>query len=77
MTVTDDCGNNVPGADVTGIFSGDISETVKATTNATGTAVLETVGTARHQVRLTFCVDNIFHSLAYDPLGNVETCDSN
>ena len=78
VVIVDDCGNPVSGATVTGTFSGSISETVSASTDSNGLAVLQTTGTASGRVQLTFCVDDVTHSsLVYDPNANVETCDSN
>jgi FtsP/CotA-like multicopper oxidase with cupredoxin domain len=63
VVVVDDLGNPVSGAVVTGDFTGTIIELglVSGPTDATGTTVLQTVGTAKGKVRLKFCVNSITH----------------
>ena len=79
VTILDDCGNPLQNADVDGTFTGDFDESViNITTNASGVAVLETVGTAKGGISFTFCVDDVTHAtLTYDDNDNVETCDTN
>jgi len=77
VTVVDDLGNPVAGAQVTGTFSGSFNETVSGTTGAAGTVTVTTTATLGGTVSFTFCVDNVVHStLPYDPAANAETCDS-
>lgn len=77
VTVRDDLGNPVSGAEVTGTFSGSFSETSVGITDANGVATLMTASTAKGGVSFQFCVDWIVHTaLAYEPGDNVETCDS-
>ncbi|AQT67889.1 Calcineurin-like phosphoesterase [Anaerohalosphaera lusitana] len=76
VTVFDDCGNLVAGADVTGTFSGDFSEQHAATTNASGIAVITTAAQVKKPAYM-FCVDSISHpTLSYDASSNTETCDN-
>ncbi len=77
VTVVDNLGNPVSGANVTGTFTGDYNESDTQTTNAGGVAVFITSGTARGGINFQFCVDNVTHAtLPYVPEDNVETCDS-
>ena len=79
VTIYNDCGNPLQNADVDGTFTGDFDESVTdVTTNASGVAVLDTVGTAKGSISFTFCVDDVTHAtLPYDANDNVETCDNN
>ena len=57
IAVTDDLGNAVSGALVSGVFSGDISETVdQVVTEANGVATVRTNSTAKPLNNLSFCV---------------------
>jgi hypothetical protein len=77
VTIYDNCGNPVVGADVTGTFSGDFSEQLTETTDASGVAVLLTTTDVK-KPSFTFCVDAVTHAtLTYNAGDNVETCDSN
>jgi hypothetical protein len=76
VTITDNCGNPVSGANVTGTFTGTFNETLSATTNLSGIATLTTTRQTKTPA-FTFCVDNVTGSLLYDSADNVETCDSN
>jgi hypothetical protein len=74
VTILDDCGSPVSGADVTGTFEGDFNETITGTTGTDGTAVISTAEYVKAP-SYQFCVDDVTHSsLAYDSSGNVETC---
>jgi hypothetical protein len=76
VVVKDNLGTTVSGATVTGVFSGGVTGTVSATTDATGTAVLNSAS-KKGLTSATFCVSGITHaSLTYDSGSNVETCDS-
>jgi FtsP/CotA-like multicopper oxidase with cupredoxin domain len=76
VVVVDDLGGLVEGATVTGDFTGDFDEPgVSGTTDATGTAMIDTSGTAKGGVSLTFCVTSITHLELTDWAGNV--CESN
>ncbi|MHC4616574.1 MAG: fibronectin type III domain-containing protein, partial [Planctomycetota bacterium] len=76
VTIYDNCGNPVVGADVTGTFTGDFSEQLTETTDGNGVAVFVT-STEAKKPAYTFCVDAVAHaSLTYDSNANVETCDS-
>lgn len=78
VIVRDDLGNLVAGASVTGTFSEDLSETLTVTTDANGVAEFGTAGSVKGSIALTFCVDDIsLAGLSYDPVANVETCDTN
>jgi hypothetical protein len=78
VTIYDDCGNPVVGADVDGTFTGDFNETIyDITTNGNGQAVF-TTSTQVKNPSYQFCVDDVTHgTLPYDSGDNVETCDSN
>jgi lysyl endopeptidase len=76
VTIVDETGSPVPGATVTGTFSGDVSGTQSADTNAKGVATLKITITGSITT-FTFCVDDVTHaSYTYDPEANVETCDT-
>jgi len=76
VTILDENNNPVAGAEVSGTFSGDVSGSATATTDANGIASFEitkkdTVST------FTFCVDDVTHaSYTYTPSANIETCDT-
>jgi endonuclease I/fibronectin type 3 domain-containing protein len=77
VTVVDASGNPVEGVQVTGGFSGDLNETVIATTGADGTAVLTTSGKAKAPIQFDFCVDGAAKAgWTYDSGANVVTCTS-
>jgi hypothetical protein len=75
VVVVDDLGNPVAGATVTGVFSGNFSESGSGTTDATGTTVIDTAGSQKGGVSVTFCVTSITHPTLNDWSGNV--CASN
>lgn len=75
VTIVDENGDPVAGADVTGTFSGDVSGTQTQTTDASGVASFKISVTATVS-SFTFCVDNVTGSLTYNSSANVETCDS-
>ncbi len=76
VTVVDDLGNPVAGASVTGDFSGTFNEAgATGQTDATGTAVIDTTGSAKGGVSVTFCVKSITHPTLNDWTGN--ECGSN
>jgi V8-like Glu-specific endopeptidase len=62
VTIKDDCGNPVAGANVTGTFSGDASGTDSGTTDAAGQVELKVTvqGTIS---TFTFCLDSVTGSL--------------
>lgn len=75
VTIYNDLGNAVSGATVTGTFSGSFNETVSGTTDSNGTVTLITNGTAKGNVTVDLCVDDVSHSsLMYAPAQNVITC---
>lgn len=77
VTILDDGGSPVAGATVTGSFTGNIEETVVATTDANGVATLTTAGKAKRPISFGFCVDDVTApGFTYDNGANVETCDS-
>jgi hypothetical protein len=77
VLVHDDEGAVVVGATVTGTFSGGLSQTVSATTGASGVAVLATTVTAKGGLPLTLCVDSLTHpSLVHQPDDDVQACGS-
>jgi xyloglucan-specific exo-beta-1,4-glucanase len=75
VTVRDDLGGAVPGATVTGSFTGSFNESASGVSDANGVATLTTAGTNRGNISFTFCVTGIAHGeLAYNPADNVVTC---
>ena len=76
VTIFDDCGIPVSGAEVTGTFTGDFDETLTITTNNNGVAVI-TTSTQAKKPSYTFCMIDVTHSsLTYDSNDDVETCKS-
>ena len=79
VAVTDNNGSPVAGAQVTGNFSGTITQNgVTATTDANGIATLDTDSTAKGGVSFEFCVLSIVDTDLLDPLDpyNTVTCAS-
>ena len=76
VVVVDDLGNPVEGATVTGDFSGTFNELgASGSTDASGTAVIETTESQKGNVSVTFCVTSITHPDLTDWTGN--ECASN
>jgi hypothetical protein len=76
ITIVDETGTGVEGANVTATFTGTHNETVTATTDATGVAQLVTTAKGR-DVAFDVCVDDVAKaSSTYDSAANVETCDT-
>lgn len=75
VVVVDDLGGLVAGATVTGYFTGTFNESGSGVTDANGTTVITTTGTAKGGVSVTFCVTGITHPTLSDWTGNV--CVSN
>lgn len=73
VTIYDDCGDPVVGADVTGTFTGSFNEQVMETTDMNGQAVLITAGCVKKPT-FQFCVDDVDHTLPYDPTDNLADC---
>jgi hypothetical protein len=73
VTIKDDCGNPVVGADVTGTFTGDFDEQLTETTDGNGQAVISTVGCVK-KPSYQFCVDDVVHTLPYDAADNIVDC---
>lgn len=63
VVVEDDLGGLVSGAVVSGEFTGTFTETVSASdpTDANGLTVIDTTGSAKGSVSVTFCVTGITH----------------
>lgn len=77
VVVTDDLGQPVENATVTGSLTGSYNETVSATTDASGYAVLQSNSAIKGTVAYEFCVGDISHgSLTYDASANAVTCVS-
>ena len=73
----DNNGGPVANATVTGTFTGTLKETASATTDSTGTAVVQTSSFQKTISSLTFCVSTVAHtSLAYAPGSNLAGCAS-
>jgi hypothetical protein len=68
VVVEDDQGGLVAGAVVSGEFTGTIVETVSASdpTDANGLTVIDTTGSAKGSVSVTFCVTGITHPTLTD-----------
>lgn len=76
VTIMDDQGNPVMGANVTGTFSGTFNETANGQTQTDGTVTFKSVGSKKGSVSVGFCVDQVTHpTLTYDPAANVMTCE--
>jgi beta-glucanase (GH16 family) len=75
VTIYDNCGLPVSGADVTGTFTGTYNQSVSGTTNAGGTVVLTTTAQVK-KPHYTFCVDDVVSGLTYDAAANTVTCGS-
>jgi hypothetical protein len=76
VTIVDENGSPVAGAAVEGTFSGDVSGSKSATTDANGVAALSIKIKAAISA-FTFCVDNVSHiDYIYDSDADVETCDT-
>jgi beta-glucanase (GH16 family) len=76
IVVLDEGGAPVSGADVTGTFSGSHNQTITATTDANGAAILVT-STTSSTIGFTICVNTVSKAdMTYDPAANVETCDA-
>ncbi len=77
VTILDELGSPVAGANVIGTFTGDYAETVSAVTGGDGVATILTTSTVSGKPHFEFCVDDVTHAeLLYEPADNVETCDS-
>ncbi len=77
VEIVNNLGGAVTGAEVFGTFSGDVNESVSATTGADGIATLTTTQTIKGRLKFTITIDNVTHStLTYDPGSNVESSDS-
>ncbi|MFU8765143.1 MAG: Ig-like domain-containing protein [Haliea sp.] len=76
VTITDNLGNPVAGASVTGTFSGSWSETHTEVTDSNGVASFITSSTRRGSVTVNFCVNDVADtSLPFDSAGSTGTCD--
>ena len=80
VEVIDDVGNVVSDAVVAGEFTGTFTETVTASdpTDASGLTTMDTTGTAKGSVSVTFCVTEVTHATltTYTPSAGSE-CGSN
>ena len=77
VVIRDAQGAPVLNASVTGTFTGTYNETVVATTDSSGTATLQTIGTGKKKIAYDFCVGDVQHgSLNYDSDDNVVTCSA-
>jgi hypothetical protein len=75
VIVHDDCGNPASGVQVTGIFTGDYSETLTGTTASDGSVIITTTAETK-KPSYEFCIDTLSHgTLKYISSDNVETCD--
>ncbi len=75
ITVVDETGAPVAGADVTGTFNGSHNQTITAQTNSSGVANLVTTVTSS-TIGFTVCVNTVYKAgMTYDSAANVENCD--
>ena len=80
VTILDDLGNPVSGANVTGGFSGVTNETVtyNNNTDGQGQAVLTTIEEVKGRLKFMFClIDVSLGNREYDLETNVTVCNSN
>ena len=80
ITVTDDQGGPIIGADVDGYFSGAFDYSTTAVTDSSGLATAGTFETAKGKVSVTFCVTDITDNTPTVPLSydnTEEVCASN
>jgi len=76
VIVVDENGSPVANATVDGTFTGDVSGSESATTDANGVATLS-IKVKATVSNFTFCVDNVTHAdYAYESGDNTETCDA-
>ena len=76
VTITDNLGNPVAGATVTGTFSGSWSESHTEATDSGGVANFTTSSTKRGGVTVEFCVNDVADtSLPFDSAGSTGMCD--
>ena len=73
VTIYDDCGAPVVGADVTVTFTGSFDEQVMDTTDGNGVAVLVSTGCLKKPT-FQVCIDDVVASLPYDSNDNLVTC---
>lgn len=73
VTVVDDLGNPVAGAEVTGTLSGSFNEVQTQTTGSDGIAAFQSTGSTSSP-SYQFCVDNVSAALPYDSAQNSTTC---
>jgi len=76
VVIKDNNGNPVSNATVTGTFTGSFNETRTGTTDATGTATIDTYSSYQKSsvTSIHFCVTNVTGSLTYNSGANVVTC---
>lgn len=74
VVVQDDQGGIVSGATVTGGFTGTFNEPGTGDTDANGSTTIDTTGTAKGSITLTFCVTDVTHPALEDFTG--EMCSS-
>ncbi|MCU7553443.1 family 16 glycosylhydrolase [Alteromonas sp. ASW11-19] len=75
VTVLDNTGAAVAGANVSGQFSGNWNETASGTTGADGTVTLNTSTTLSGNVSATFCVTSASGSLPLDEANSTGLCN--
>ena len=77
VVVQDNCGYPVSGVLVSGDFSGLLGGSASAVTDATGTAVMQTSGSAKGSTPVTFCVSGLqLTGYTYASGDNIVTCGS-
>jgi hypothetical protein len=74
VSVVNDCGGAVSGANVSGTFSGGINEAQSGGTNGSGQATLTTAAAVKPLRSFGFCVDSISGGLPYNSGANAATC---
>lgn len=75
VTISDNLGNPVSSALVSGTFSGTFNESVSGTTGSNGAISFQTSATARGGVTVNFCINNVEGNLTYDPSLNSGSFD--
>ncbi|GGY44853.1 hypothetical protein GCM10007148_12240 [Parvularcula lutaonensis] len=74
VTITDDLGNPVESASVSGQFSGSWNETASGVTGADGTVTFTTSTSQGGKVTVDFCVSDVTATLPLDPAGSTGLC---
>ncbi len=74
VTITDDLGNPVSGASVSGDFSGTWNESASGTTGSDGTVSFQTSSPSGGKVNVSFCVSSLSGALPHDTASSTGLC---